>query len=138
MNVKRAIGPVLAMALAISASTPAFAHSSSRHPRMATMTFSIQVAGDIGPGTTFWLAHGPINGRFGIVRMHRVGRNTYAVQQIFPKGHRATFTYVMGHGAIETPGGPAPGDPVVIIDTVGPLHLNGETLPTIQWQAPIG
>jgi hypothetical protein len=131
------VAVLLPLLFATSIMTPALAANQTR-PHLSAMTFRLHVHGRIDPDATFWLAHGPIDGRFGIERLHFRGHGIFVLSHGFPLGVRAVFTFVMGHGVIKTRAGFEPGNPVVTISSIGPVYLNGETLPTVNWQAPIG
>lgn len=108
-------------------------------PAVLTSTeFRLHVAGHIVRGTTFWVAYGPLDGTFAILRLHSVGDGTFERRCSLPVGARATFSYLMGRGSVRTRLGEEPGNPVVTIRTVGPNAVSPARLLTVQWHIPIG
>ena len=101
-------------------------------------TFRLHVSGRIAPGTTFWVAYGPLDDRFVILQLHRVRPDTYAASEDLPVGGRTSFAYLTGHGTIMTRLGLVPGNPVVTIRQVGPVTISDRALPAVQWQEPVG
>lgn len=101
-------------------------------------TFRLQVAGRVAPGTTFWVAYGPLRGRFVILRLRRDAPGSYVATQMLPMGGRTTFAYVAGRGTMMTRLGLVPGNPVITIKEVGPVTISHAELPAVQWQAPVG
>ena len=129
---KSFVASAVAIVLFVTALTPARA----QHSPMVVATFRLQVAGSISPGTTFWVAYGPVDGHFGIVQLH--GANgTYSARQRVPAG-RTTVAYLAGHGTMKTRFGVAPGNPVVTIRRVESAVIGQGPLPTIRWIAPVG
>lgn len=129
---------VLAISLLFATGARVLAHPFNRHARSVSTDFRLHVAGHVAPGTTFWVAYGPLDGKFAILRLHSAGRGAYLRRSTLPLGARATYSYLMGHGSIHTRLGREPGNPVVTIRTIGPLTVRQAPLPTVQWQAPIG
>lgn len=100
-------------------------------------TFRLHISGRPSPGTTFWVAYGPLAGKFGLVRLSDAGSGLRVATQALPGTGRTVFAYLAGHGVTMTRHGPAPGNPVVVIRTIGPIspaHLP----PLVQWSAPAG
>jgi hypothetical protein len=129
---KSLVALTVAIALFVAALTPARAQRSP----IAVATFRLQVAGSIAPGTTFWVAYGPVNGHFGIVRL-RGANGTYSAKERVPAG-RTTVAYLAGHGTMKTRFGVAPGNPVVTIHRVESAVIGQGPLPTVRWIAPVG
>jgi hypothetical protein len=128
----------LATSLLLATGATVLAQPPQRHARFVATDFRLHVAGQVAPGTTFWVAYGPLNGKFAILRLQPAGNSTFVRRSNLPIGALATYTYVMGQGAVHTRLGQEPGNPVVTIRTVGPLTVRQVPLPTVQWHAPIG
>ena len=107
------------------------------HPAVV-QTFHLQVTGQPGPGTTFWVAYGPLGGRFGVIQLRASGSGVYAATARLPGAGRTAFVYLTGHGSMWTRGGLVPGDPVATIKTMGPVFVPRTVLPTVRWQASAG
>lgn len=129
---------VLGVFLLLATGATVLAHPLGRHARFVATDFRLHVAGHVARGTTFWVAYGPLDGKFAILRLRSVGNGIFVRRSSLPIGARATYTYVMGHGALHTRLGQEPGNPVVTIRTVGPLTVRQAPLPAVQWHAPIG
>lgn len=129
---------VLASSLLLASGVPVFAHSYGHRPGTVSEAFRLQVAGHVSAGETFWVAYGPLNGRFAILRLHQVGAGRFVRNSTLPVGSRATYSYIMGHGVLHTRLGAVPGNPVVTIRAIGPVTVGQTPLPTIEWYAPIG
>lgn len=129
---------VLASSLLFATAPTILAQPLGGHARFVATDFRLHVAGHLAPGTTFWVAYGPLNGKFAILRLQSVGNGTFVRRSSLPAGARATYTYVMGHGALHTRLGQEPGNPVVTIRTLGPFTVRQAPLPTVEWHAPIG
>lgn len=129
---------VLASSLLLATGARVLAHPSAGHTRMVSADFRLHVAGQVASGTTFWVAYGPLDGKFAILRLHSTGNGTFVRRSSLPAGARATYSYVMGHGALHTRLGQEPGNPVVTIRTIGPVTVRQAPLPTVQWHAPVG
>lgn len=102
-----------------------------------TCTFRVHVSGTPDPRMTFWAAYGPLHGRFGVLRLHSAGAGTYAAQQTLPDGTTAV-TFLAGVGTVHTREGAAPGNPVVTIRSLPSVSISSCSLPTVEWQAPVG
>jgi hypothetical protein len=130
----------LAGALLLSFFIPAVAKGVpiGNTPPTILKTFRLQISGQPATGTTFWVAYGPLAGRFGIIRLHASGRTLYVATRPLPANGYTTFAYVAGHDTIRARFGLAPGNPVVTIRVFNGVSMSGGQLPTVQWQAPIG
>lgn len=129
---------VFASSLLLGMGVPALAHTVSRQPQLVATTFRLHVSGRLTPGTTFWVAYGPLDGHFAILRMRAVGNGSYVRSANLPRGARASYSYVMGHGVLRSRVGRVPGNPVVTIRSIGPVTVGQTPLHSVQWQAPIG
>jgi hypothetical protein len=113
-----------------------------RHPHRApaavAVTFRLHVSGKPASDTTFWVAYGPLAGRFGLVQLHPSGAGVYSATQTLPTQGRTTFAYLAGRGAIQSRFGPAPGDPVTIIQRIGPVSARELDTSPITWTGPVG
>jgi hypothetical protein len=130
----------LAGALLLSLLSPAAAKSVPIGHSASTIlkTFRLQVSGDPAAGTTFWVAYGPLAGRFGIFQLHAAGHLLYtATRRLSTTGH-TTFAYVAGQGTVKARFGLAPGNPVVTIHVFNQVPVTEVQLPLVRWQAPIG
>ncbi|GAC1331995.1 MAG: hypothetical protein NVS2B16_28230 [Chloroflexota bacterium] len=102
------------------------------------VTFRLRAADAPSTDTTFWVAYGPVGGRFGIARLHAAGNHMYTARVLMPINARSIFAYLAGHGSITTRFGPAPGDPVQTVKQVGPVAVVRLRSVTTEWHAPIG
>lgn len=130
------------VALAVSTS-PAFAAGSRSgshlaRPQTAVTVFQLAVSGSPRPGTTFWVAYGPLNGQFGLIQLtHRSG-NTFSASKQLPTAGRTVFAYLAAQGVTRTPAGLAPGGRPMTIRRIGPTSIWPHGLPLIRWQPPVG
>ncbi|GAC1323027.1 MAG: hypothetical protein NVS2B16_06760 [Chloroflexota bacterium] len=108
-----------------------------RSHESAMLTFTLRVVGPSDPQATYWVAYGPLAGRFGMVRLQRVGLLFQAAVSLPSHGH-TVFAYLQGHGIVRTRAGDAPAPPMVTIASMGPVSVSGARFPTIAWHAPIG
>jgi hypothetical protein len=129
-----------AAALAFVTVTPVAAHPATvtRPIAQVSVTFRVQVAGHDGAGATYWVACGPLGGRFGLVQLHPSGGGRYAATLRLAAAGRAVFAYLAGHGVVHTRFGPAPGNPVVTIERFGPAFPQQLRLHVVYWHAPVG
>jgi hypothetical protein len=132
---------VVAM-LSLAVPCPAETHASTADVvppgRTTTTVFRLHVAGHPVSGASFWVAYGPLADHWGLVRLHAVGRGTYAATRILPVKGRTVFAYLAGRGSMWTRAGTAPGSPIVTICLIGPMSATHLGTTTIQWHAPIG
>ncbi len=133
-----ALGIALAVAFTV---TPGRGVAASRPIVRAAETqllFRLQVSGPRDPAATYWVAYGPVQGRFGIKRLQPAANGLFEASQQLPLHTRTTFAYVAGHGAIHTRAGLAPGNPVVTIRVFGPAVIAPAGIPLVRWNTPIG
>lgn len=123
----------MASARAASSHGPA-----ASRPQTALTIFRLQVAGNVDRGTTFWVAYGPLAGKFGMVQLRQRSAGVYEASRILPTGDRSIFAYMVGHGAVKTQEGLVPGNPVTVVKKVGPLSVWPHGVPAVRWQAPVG
>jgi hypothetical protein len=137
---------LLAVLTALALFLPAHSQAAARgareirvapRPRIVE-SFRLHVDGRVTPGTTFWVAYGPLAGHFGLIRLQPDGLHLYAATVRLPGSGRTQFAYVRGTGATRTQHGQVPGDPVVTIKVIGPVSVPQVELPTVQWQSPSG
>lgn len=133
---------VLAMAGAMLMALPAGAtHAYSNHQAVSTVpvTFRMQVDAGAQSGRTFWVAFGPVAGRFWLIRLHHNG-GAFTATADLPAGTRTVFSYIAGNGTAQAKMGTVPGNPVVTVRQVGPVTLNNHrsVLPTVRWSGPVG
>lgn len=123
--------PLLAVVVFIAAVASALgaprAHASE--PRLVQTAFHVQVPTTVPSRMTFWVAYGPVAGKFGIVRLHRASSREFVASARFPAGSRATFYYIEGRGSIQTRSGAAPGNPVTTLGHQGPLVVGRQPIP---------
>lgn len=129
--------------LGLTAALPAAAHArashrGAAHTPLAPATFRLHVSGRPSPGTTFWVAYGPLADKWGTIRLHGTGGGNYAATATLPEKARSTFAYVAGQGRVRTPAGWAPGGPIVTIRLTGLVTAAQASAAMVQWQAPIG
>ena len=110
----------------------------ARFPFQMLQTFRLRVLGQVSQRMTFWVAYGPLAGRFSVVRLHRVQSGVYEAHRRLPDQGRTIFAYLAGTGVMSTQAGPAPGNPVVTIRRIGPIGMRHLRLPTVYWQTPAG
>lgn len=122
-----------------SASAAARHAPSAARLDVVARTFSLHVIGSPDRRATFWVAYGPLQGRFGVVRLRRTRVPTiYAATVSLPARGRAIFAYLAGEGTVQSPAGDMPGDPVVTLARTGPLSLTRGDAPPVNWRVPIG
>ena len=109
-----------------------------RRSPMVMTTFRLHVAGRPGPQTTFWVAYGPLAGRWGLVRLHAGERGLYTARRSLSRTGRTMFAYLAGSGAQVTRAGQVPGTPTVTIRLIGPTSVSIPGRITVQWHIPIG
>jgi hypothetical protein len=123
---------VLAAVLPTEAGTADAATSGYR-----LVTFQLHVNGPHDPRMTFWVAYGPLGGRFGLIQLHSAGTDHYIARRALPSG-QTVFSYVAGTGTVQTRQGRAPGYPSVTIARVGPTTAARAAQSPMVWQAPLG
>lgn len=127
------------VALACTESAAAQTQHAAKAPlRSVQASFHLHVQGAPASGTTFWVAYGPLSGRWGLVRLHQTGQGMYVATRNLPAAGRTTFAYLAGQGMERTRLGPTPGNPVVTIKVLGPMSPVGVGRTIVLWQAPVG
>jgi hypothetical protein len=111
---------------------------SSGTPRIATSTFSVTVTGTPAKGTTFWVAHGPLAGRFGVIRLLPRGNHTYSARVSLPVTGVTSFTYLAAHGTRMVHGMPEPGGAEVVIRTMESVTATVASQRAVHWSVPLG
>jgi hypothetical protein len=142
LRMKRRASPillVLVVAGALSCGTASATANAMTKPLGTKMlvTFRLHVSGDIPQAMTFWLAYGPLGGRFGIVRLHRSRVGLYAASVRLPVG-RSSFAFVAGYGVIHVRFGPAPGNPVITIRRIDRCTALQAARIGVYWHVPEG
>lgn len=142
MNIRPALltcvlAVTLASPVAVFAQHSASVHGHSR-PRLSECTFRLQLEGRATPGMTYWVAYGPLGGRFGLIRLKSVGHGLFVGSRSLPFGARSEFAYVAGWGTVHTRAGLAPGGKPVTIRVVGPVRVFSGSMPVVDWRAPVG
>jgi hypothetical protein len=105
--------------------------------RIGSVAFRLDVPGTVATNATFWVAYGPIAGRFGIVQLRPVGGGEYVGRAALPANSRGTFTYLTGTGRMHTRMGWVPRQTGIVIKTVGPTTPLHAAAMTVRF-APIG
>jgi len=132
------LGTALACALSLIAGRAVAAASPNVHPSETRIQFRLQVSGPRDPLATYWVAYGPLQGRFGIKRLQQAAGGLFGASLRLPLHSRTTLAFVAGHGAIYTQAGLAPGNPVVTIRVFGPAIIAPAGIPLVRWNTPIG
>lgn len=88
--------------------------------------------------STFWVAYGPVKGRFYIVQLHAPDGHNYKATRQLPLRARATFTYLTSAGRIHTRIGWVPAGRTTTITQQGPVLISPTQPTVVQWQAPVG
>lgn len=101
-------------------------------------SFHLQAAADLPRATTFWVAYGPLGGKFGLIRLRSAGNGRFVGAGRFPSGARAYFSYIEGHGTMRTREGIVPGNPVHTIGHAGPLIVGRQSVPLVRLPTPAG
>lgn len=132
----RRLSSIAAALLAASVLTPAAARAD--FPASAVrVTFRLHVAGRSDADSTYWVAYGPLGGRFGILRLMPRGNGLYSVTAALPSG-RTIFTFLQAHGYISTAAGMQPGSGVTIARSVGPTTATRAAASTVHLHVPAG
>jgi Fe2+ transport system protein FeoA len=119
---------------------PGTTRAESLAPVNAPVSFSLAVVGSVSPHATYWVSYGPLNGRFGIRQLHRIGAGRYGVTLELSAGARGAFYYLTGHGSARTRLGIVPGEPVTTIKQVmlrPTLAVTPRRL-SVSWHVPFG
>ena len=134
MNVRILLASAL-LAAGVSAS-PVLAAQSHARPALAMTTFQLQVVGAPDPSTTYWIAYGPLDGKFGIVQLQQRRGGVFSANLRLPTSGKSVFTYIAGHGVVHTRLGLEPGSPVLTVRQFGPTSVWPRGIPAARWQAP--
>jgi hypothetical protein len=136
---KQFLAAVLVLSAAVTSVTPAWAHSHAAavHPDSAVSVFRLSVDGPLAPTDTFWVAYGPLAGKWGIIQLHAAGSKLYVARAILPHG-RTIFSFIQGRGVMHTRLGAVPGNPVTTIRQIGPTSAAGNAFPLVVWHEPMG
>jgi hypothetical protein len=136
---KLLLSTALALLAAATSLTPTWAQSDThavKHAATASV-FRLSVDGDVATHDTFWVAYGPLAGKWGIIQLHAAGSRLYVARATLPRG-RSIFSYIQGNGVMHTRLGAVPGNPVTTIRQIGPVSTAGTTFPLVVWHEPIG
>jgi hypothetical protein len=135
------IGSGLALSVGLSAAQATSLPAEQRGQlRTVAYTFRLQVSGTPDARATFWVAYGPLQGRFGVIRLRSTASGqVYTATRRLPLHARAYFAYLAGQGTLHTKAGIVPGNPVTVIQRVGPFTVQpGRGIPAAHWAAPVG
>jgi hypothetical protein len=128
--------PVLALAVQSRAPDPVRAQPAAMpHVRV---TYHLRIVGDVPRGMTFWIAYGPPCANFHVVQLHRGRVPSYRATVVLARSDRCAITYLAGYGRVRTPAGFAPGDPVIVIQSVRPANTAFRSDHVVQWHPPLG
>jgi hypothetical protein len=105
---------------------------------LTTVTFTLTVSGTPAKGTTFWVAHGPLAGRFGVIRLQPHGNHSYSARVSLPATEVTSFTYLAAHGTQMIHGMPEPGGVVVVIRTMESVTASVASQRVEHWSVPLG
>jgi hypothetical protein len=105
-------------------------------PVTVSTTFHLRVAGRLAPGTTLWVAYGPLRGKFGIIRLRAHAGNLYTATRVLPAAGKTVFSFIAGNGTMTTRLGVVPGNPVRTIRSIGPTSIWPHGVPTVLWRVP--
>lgn len=120
------------------------AHAASNHQQpshrvqLRTTTFSLAVTGTPNPGTTFWVSHGPLGGRFGVIRLRPTGNHVYSARATLPANGVTSFTYLAAQGTQLVHGTPQPGGTVSVIRTLDSVTAAVASRRIVHWSVPLG
>ena len=109
-----------------------------RSQHLSPATFRISVSGSPAKDTTFWVAHGPLNGRFGVIRLHRESGHSYAARITLPSNETTSFTYLTAQGVQWVHGLPQPAGTVTVIRTLDSVTASAAAAQAIHWSIPLG
>jgi hypothetical protein len=127
---------LIALVTIVAACTPLEAHAA--RTRVVATTFRLQLAGRPAAGATFWVAYGPLAGRFGIIQLHRTPDGSYAATRALPAQGKTVFSYLAGQGVVHSRLGAVPGNPVVTIRSIGPVAASRLRPSIVRWEPPVG
>lgn len=100
--------------------------------------FHLHVSGTVAPNATFWLAYGPVAGRFGVIRLKAQSPGNYVARQSLPAGSHGVFAYIMGLGTMHSREGAGPGNPTLTIRRFSVSRIQPGSIPQVSWTAPVG
>ncbi len=130
---------IFALVFIVMGTTPVRAqrHTVTR-AREGTVIFRLRVAGQPSPGTQFWVAYGPVAGRFGILRLRATSAGTYSAARTLPILEPTSVAYLAARGQVRTRAGLEPAHVLAIIFNSGPISLLEAQRHVPRWQAPVG
>jgi hypothetical protein len=131
----------LAIAAVMVASLLSFCQAAGAQTQSSphvTVAFRLHVSGLLPDKATFWVAYGPIDGRFWVVRLRRSVEGTFGTRRSLPSDGTSDFTYLVGRGTVSTPAGPAPGNPVTVIRTFGHVSADKVARARVVWHLTAG
>lgn len=135
---KRWIAAAALLVLSLALAAPADAQTPIRTVRQPVGSlFRLSVRGAVDPADTFWVAYGPLAGKWGIVQLHSAGNGLYVAHVTLPAG-RSVFSFIQGRGVMHTRLGAVPGNPVTTIRQIGPMSVPRGAFPLVVWQEPMG
>ena len=141
MRYRSSLGSATILFLASLSPALAAAHTGSHSKAVShsvVRTFRLQVSGPVNAGATFWVAYGPLAGKWGLVHLRPIGNGVYQSTAHLPGQGRTTFSYIQGQGTVDTRLGLAPGDPTITIRRFDRVLPTAPQLALVRWNAPIG
>lgn len=141
-GVKRISGLALSIGLVLCFAQGADAAPAHRNPvhvvKLSRVTFTLIVTGEPAPNLSYWVAHGPIDGRFGVIQLHPVGTNSFSASVTLPALAKTVFTYLASTGRQVLHGQKQPAGTIVTIKSME--HVTAETaaFKIMHWSAPLG
>jgi hypothetical protein len=133
----RILVAAVAGVLGLAAALGPFAASAAPPGTVAT-TFEVRVSGHLAPMTTFWVAYGPLNGHFGIIRLYPAADGSFRATRSLPAQGKTVFSYLVGRGVVHSRLGEVPGNPVVTIRSIGPVEASQLRPRVVRWVTPAG
>lgn len=113
-------------------------HQPSHRVHLSSTTFSLAVAGTPAKGTTFWVAHGPLAGRLGVIKLRLRGHHIYTARTSLPVDGVTTFTYLAAQGSQIVHGTLQPAGTVVVIRTIESVSAALASQRIVHWSVPLG
>jgi hypothetical protein len=110
----------------------------SHRIHLSATTFTLAVAGTPEKGTTFWVSHGPLAGRFGVIQLQPQGNHTFSARVALPTSGVTTFTYLAAQGTKVVHGVPQPRGAVVVIRSMESVTATVASQQVVHWSVPLG
>ncbi len=141
-GVKLLTGLVLSTGLALCFVRGASAAPLHRNPthsvQLGRATFSLVVTGTPASTLTYWVAHGPLDGRFGVIELHPTGTKVFSATVSLPLFAKTTFTYLASTRVQVVHGLKQPAGTIVTIKSMDDVTAGTAAMKTMHWSAPLG